>query len=241
MIQILAERLPKHALKRTAAPLDDRLVIGLVVAALPVPLSIAIGTVYSGLVGIPEPNAAGKNIIYGVTSLLAIGAVYYLFSERERAVAFRFHRPSRSEIAWAAVCFPLGSVAYLSGSAIAEAAGLSLGGYEYSLSDPVVVGAIVFGAVIVAPLAEEILFRGVLLGGLIGRGVTSIMAGCVTILAFGLIHIAILGVAGVIATSLWAVFPTLLRLRFNNLTGAWLLHLVNNVWGYLVVVVIGAA
>lgn len=238
---MLTERLPEQALVRVASPLDDRLLFSVVVAALPVPLSIAIGIVYSGYVGVPEPSDAAKNIMYGVTSLIAVGAVYYLLSEPERAAAFHFRRPSRSELTWTLVCFPLGSAAYLGGVALAEAAGFSLGGYEYGLSDPVVVGAVVFGAVIVAPIAEEILFRGVLLGSLLGRGVAPLLAGGVAIVAFGVMHVALLGVAGVIAIACWAVFPTLLRLRFNNLTGAWLLHFINNVWSYLGVVALGIA
>ncbi|WP_115865429.1 CPBP family intramembrane glutamic endopeptidase [Halorussus litoreus] len=238
---MLSERFPERALARTTSPLDDRLVRSFVAAALPVPLSIAIGIVYSGYVGIPEPSDAAKNVMYGVASLFAVGAIYYLLSDRERAAAFRFRRPSRSELNWTLICFPLGSAAYLGGASLAQAAGLSLGGYEYGLTDPVVVGAVVFGAVIVAPIAEEILFRGVLLGSLLGRGLSPLLAGGVTILTFGAIHVAILGVAGVVATASWAIFPTLLRLRFNNLTGAWLLHFINNIWSYLVVVALGIA
>jgi len=238
---MLTERLPESVLQQDAAPLDNRLVVALFLAALPVPLSIIIGMAYSGAVGIPEPSDAAKNIMYGTASLFTVFVLYYLLSASERAVAFRFQRPSRNELSWTAICFPLGSAAYLGGSALAEAAGFTLGGYQYGLSDPFVVGAVIFGAVIVAPLAEEILFRGALLGSLLGRGVSPLVAGGMTILAFGLIHLSLLGVAGVVATACWAVFPTLLRLRFNNLTGAWLLHFINNVWSYLGVVALGIA
>lgn len=238
---MLTNWLPGPALAREASPLEDRLVMSLLVVALPVPVSIAIGTAYSSLVGIHETSTAGKYIIYGLTSLVAIGALYYLLSDRERAAAFPFYRPSRSEVTWTLICFPLGSAAYLAGAGLAQVAGLSLGGYGYTLSDPFVVGAVIFGTVLVAPFAEEILFRGVLLGSLLGRGISPILAGGLTILVFGVIHVSVLGVAGIIATAFWAVFPTLLRLRFNNLTGAWLLHLINNVWSYLGVVALGIA
>lgn len=238
---MLTEQLPTRALKRDAAPLDNRVAVALLAAALPVPLSIAIGIIYSSLLGIAEPTDAIKNIMYGITSLLAVGGLYYLLVPRERAVAFRFQWPSRNELSWTFICFPLGSATYLGGVALAEAAGFTLGGYEYGLSDPFVVGAVIFGAVIVAPLAEEVLFRGALLGSLLGRGVSPLLAGGVTIVAFGVIHFSILGTAGVIATACWAIFPTVLRLRFNNLTGAWLLHFINNVWSYLGVVALGIA
>lgn len=235
------KKFPDRALERDASPVKDQLAISLFVAALPVPASIAIGIGYSTVTGVPEPNVAGKNIMYGVSSLFALGIVYYAFSSVERRAAFPFRWPSRGELIWTLVCFPLGSAAYLGGRALAKAAGFSMGGYEYTLSDPVTVAAVIFGAVLVTPVAEEILFRGVLLGSLLGRGISPLLAGGLSILAFGAIHISLLGVAGVIATALWAIFPTLLRLRYNNLAGAWLLHFINNVWSYLVVVALGIA
>lgn len=236
---MLTGKLPSPGLERDTAPLKDRLTVSLLVAALPVPLSIAIGIGYATVVGIPEPDAAGKNIMYGISSLLALGILYYAFSDVERRAAVQFRWPSRGELVWTLVCFPLGSAAYLGGRTLAGVAGFSMGGYEYTLSDPATVGAVVFGAVLVTPIAEEILFRGVLLGSLLGRGVSPLLAGGLSIFAFGIIHVSLLGVAGVIATALWAIFPTLLRLRYNNLTGAWLLHFINNVWSYLLVVALG--
>lgn len=196
---------------------------------------------YGEIVGIAEPSDAAKNVMYGVASLFALGVVYVGFTDREREVVFRFRRLSRSELGWTLICFPLGSAAFVGGSALAQAAGFTMGGYDYTLIDPVTIGAVVFGTVLVTPVAEEILFRGVLLGSLLGRGVNPLVAGALTILAFGLIHVALLGIAGVIAAGLWGIFPTLLRLRYNNLTGAWLLHFINNVWSYLGVIALGIA
>lgn len=94
---------------------------------------------------------------------------------------------------------------------------------------------------IVTPITEGILFRGVLLGSLLGRGLSPLLDGALTILAFGVIHIALWGVAGVVGACLWGIFPTLLRLRYNNLTGAWLLYFINNTWSYLGIYALGTA
>lgn len=110
--------------------------------------------------------------------------------------------------------------------AIGQIVGFSAGGYEYTLSGPFVIGAVVFGAVFVTPLIEEVFFRDALLGNLLGRGVSPLVADGITIGAFVLMRIAILRAAGVIAIALWSVYPTLLRLRYNNLTGAWLRHFI---------------
>jgi len=233
------DAIPTGALRRDAGAIDDRLGLAIVAAGLPVPLAIGFGMAYEAITGISAVGAIGINVAYGLASLLAVGATALVLSERERAAVFQFDWPSRTELTWTAVGFPVGTALFLAGTVVMNAAGLTVGGYEYTLGDPVTVAAVVFGAVVVAPFAEELLFRGFLLGSLLGRGRSPAVAGLVSIAAFGLLHVAILGVAGVFVTALWSVVPTVLRLRFNNLTGAWLLHLVNNVWGYLVVVALG--
>lgn len=91
------------------------------------------------------------------------------------------------------------------------------------------IAVVVFGAVLVSPLAEGVLFRAVVPGALLGRGIHPVVAGGLAILAFGLIHVALLGIAGVIPMCAWAVVPTAVRLRFDNLSGAMLVHQLNNI------------
>ncbi len=226
-------------LQRNSAALGDRLLVGLIAAALPVPLAIGIGLGYQTLVPGAEYGVVGKNVSYGLSSLLVVGGVYASFSSAARGAAFRFDRPTKDELAWALLGFPIGTVLYLGSTAATQAAGLTMSGYEYTLSDPITIVAVVFGAVLVSPLAEEVLFRGVVLGALLGRGIHPVVAGGLAILAFGLIHVALLGVAGVIAMCAWATVPTAVRLRFDNLSGAWLVHQLNNLWGYIIVVAYG--
>lgn len=231
--------IPGGQLQRNAAALDNHVLIGLIAAVLPVPLAIAFGLGYQAVAPGTEYGVVGKNVSYGFSSLLVISGVYVLFSPAARAVAFRFDRPSKDEAAWALLGFPIGTALYLGASAATQAAGLTMSGYEYTLSDPVVIGAVVFGAVLVSPLAEEVLFRGVVLGTLLGRGIHPVVAGGVAIMTFGLIHVSLLGIAGVITMCAWAIVPTALRLRFDSLSGAWFVHQLNNIWGYIVVVAFG--
>jgi membrane protease YdiL (CAAX protease family) len=181
------------------------------------------------------------NLSYGIASLLVLGAVYGSLSPAEREAVFIFDRPSAGELGATLAFLPLGIVAFLGASVVTGMLGFELGGTQYTLADPVTVGAVVFGTIVVAPVVEEILFRGLVLGSLLGRGVSPPVAGAASILAFGVLHVALLGVAGVVTIAIWAIFPTLLRLRYDNLTGAWLLHAVNNVWGNIVVVALGFA
>ncbi|MCW8172271.1 CPBP family intramembrane metalloprotease [Natrialba swarupiae] len=92
-----------------------------------------------------------------------------------------------------------------------------------------------FGPVIVGPLVEELIYRGTSLLAR-GRGWSPIAAGLGSIVVFAGSHVFALGIAGVFAIAAWAVFPTVLRLRFENLTGAWLLHVLNNVYAYVIAV-----
>ncbi len=87
-----------------------------------------------------------------------------------------------------------------------------------------------------APVAEELLFRGLLLGILLERGHTQATAGVISLLVFGLIHVFTAGVAGVINALLLGLLLTWLRLRYDSLTGAWLMHFLNNLIEFVVVV-----
>ena len=225
-------------LNQSAAPLRDRLLLAVFAAGVPVPLSIGFGTVVEGFVA-GSVGVVGKNLSYGLASLLVLGGLAVVLGDEERRAAMAIGWPSRTERRWALVGFPIGTGLYLAATALTSAAGMPMEGYDYGLSDPLTVGAVLFGAVLVSPIAEEVLFRGLLLGSLLGREWNPFLAGAASILAFGLLHAALLGVAGVIAMSAWAVVPTVLRLRFDGLSGAWLVHQLNNLWAYVGVVALG--
>lgn len=231
-------RLLAKQLNQSAAPLRDRLLLAVFAAGVPVPLSIGFGTVAEQFVA-GSVGVVGKNLSYGLASLLVLGGLAVVLSDDECHAALSLGWPSRKELRWSLLGFPVGSGLYLAATTLTSAAGIPLEGYEYGLSDPLTVGAVLFGAVLVSPIAEEVLFRGLLLGSLLGRGWHPSVAGAASILAFGLLHVALLGVAGVFAMSAWAIVPTVLRLRFDGLSGAWLVHQLNNLWAYLGVVALG--
>ena len=53
---------------------------------------------------------------------------------------------------------------------------------------------------------------------------------------FALIHLPNFGVAGTLLISVWGVLPAILRLQFDDLSGAITMHGLNNVYTYLVAV-----
>jgi membrane protease YdiL (CAAX protease family) len=234
--------LTAESLYATVEPLSDRVVLAAIAAVSPIVLT---SLLIAGYVGVNGPGTEVSRLVvdtsYGVSALVVIGGVFVALTDAEWRAAMPFEAPSRTELGWTLGCLPLAIGAFLLGSTVGELLGFELSGIGYSLSDTATLAAVVFGGVVVAPLVEELLFRGLLLGSLLDRGLSPLSAGAASVLLFAMIHIVSLGVAGVLAIAGWAVFPTLLRLKFNNLAGAWLLHLANNLWAYVVVVALGMA
>jgi len=233
-----------HDRLRTAlAPLTDRtwLVVGL--ALMPVPLTSAFFIVQRLVPGV-SLDFSGLPVaylVYGLATLLTVGVLYAILSPEERTAVFRFERPSIDELGSAVLAFPVGIGVYVLTSRVSGILGYELQGMEYTLTDPVTIAMVVVGAVILAPITEEILYRGLVLGTLLSRGVgVGTAVGAMTAL-FALIHLPNFGIAGTLFISVWGGLPALLRLRYDNLTGAVCMHMLNNAYAYLVVVGLGWA
>jgi membrane protease YdiL (CAAX protease family) len=173
--------------------------------------------------------------LYGVANLMVLGGLFVILSSRARRAVAPFETPSVREFGAAGLAFVAGLVAYQTATVVNGVLGTPMEGMSYTLSDPVAVVLIVFGAVVVAPVAEEVLFRGLLLGYLLDRGYTPVAAGAAVVVAFALIHLPNFGIGGAVFILLWGPFPTALRLWFDNLTGAWLMHAANNLFAYVLV------
>lgn len=96
-----------------------------------------------------------------------------------------------------------------------------------------VLGAVFF-LVLLIPLAEEILFRGFLLGVLrlkIGNLWLVGLAGC---LAFALVHLPRWGVSGALFIFLWAVAPVGLFLTRRSIAPSFTMHIINNLFAYII-------
>jgi membrane protease YdiL (CAAX protease family) len=225
------------------ASLEDRTWLILVVAVLPVPLTTVFFVVHSVATGTPS-DAYGlpmAYLIYGLSNVVTVGGLYALLSGDEREAVLRFARPSATELGWAGAAFVVGLGVYQLTSRVSAVFGYELQGLSYSLTTPSTVAIIVVGAVIIAPITEEILYRGLVLGTLLSRGFGAVSAVAIMTGLFALIHLPNFGVAGTLFISVWGVLPALIRLRFDNLSGAVLMHMLNNVFAYLVVVGLGLA
>lgn len=222
-------------------PLGDRLGTVLVIALLPVPLLSALYSLHGLLTATPASGYAMTTgyLCYGLVNLLVVGVLYLLLSPERRAEVFVLERPSRGELLAALLAFVAGLGVYQATAHLNAFLGYQLRGLSYSLQDPTSVLVVLVGAVVLAPLTEEILYRGLVLGAFTSRGIGPAPAAVLMTALFALVHLPNFGVAGTVFISVWGFLPALLRLRYHNLSGALLMHVLNNLFAYVVVVAAG--
>lgn len=232
-----------NEVRAAVSSLEDRSWLLLAIAVLPILLTVVFFISHSIATGTPRGAYRGPMayLVYGLANVVTVGGLYLLLSPDERAAVFRLSRPSGTELGWALVGFVVGLGVYQVTSRVSAALGYELQGLSYSLSDPTTLVIMILGAVIIAPITEEILYRGLVLGILLSRGLSIVSAVVMMTVIFALIHLPNFGVAGTLLISVWGVLPAILRLRFDNLSGAITMHGLNNVYTYLVVVSLGLA
>lgn len=232
-----------NEVKAAVSPLEDRSWLLLTLAVLPILLTVVFFVGHSIATGTPRGayRLPMAYLLYGLANVVTVGGLYMLLSPDERAAVFRLSRPSGTELGWAIVGFVIGLGVYRVTSRVSAALGYELQGLSYPLSEPTTLIIMILGAVIIAPITEEILYRGLVLGILLSRGLSIVSAVVIMTVIFALIHLPNFGVAGTLLMSAWGVLPAILRLRFDNLSGAITMHGLNNVFAYLVVVGLGLA
>jgi membrane protease YdiL (CAAX protease family) len=102
-----------------------------------------------------------------------------------------------------------------------------------SLNSPSRVVIVVFATLVVAPLAEETIYRGYVLQALIDRMRTPV-AVLLSALVFASIHLGI-GLGLAIYIFFGAIILAYLFVRFQNIYSCVIMHLMNNVVAYLVI------
>lgn len=204
----------------------------LVAVAMPWILEWAIVETVSQLAPAYEPlvtEGIGDAALYPVvTGSITLLGLYALLDTEACRSLFLFQWPSREEILAIVVAvlagFVLGGVAQAVVIAVFDVDPASGPGLDFGIRS--IVTFVIVGGVF-APLVEEVLFRGLLLGYLIDRGIPTLAAAGVVVAAFGAIHyyggIAQIASAAVLGTILVA-----LRLQYDNLVLPVLTHSFNN-------------
>ena len=93
---------------------------------------------------------------------------------------------------------------------------------------------VLVAAVVLAPVIEELFFRGYILTAFLERTNSTLLAVCLSSLVFMSIH-ALIGPGTMIYIFLWSLIPSYLYLRTGSLYPAILMHALNNVLAYMVI------
>jgi len=217
--------------------LGDRLGTILAIVAVPVPLVWLLYAAVDAVLGTQSTLGLPVNyLVYGIVNLGVVVVVYRLLGPEQRTTVFRFERPSLRETGAAVVAFGLGLAVFPLIARLNAALGYQTQGMSYSLSDPTTLLVVIVGTVVLAPITEEILYRGLVLGALTSSGFGSISAAVIMTVLFALMHLPNFGVGGSIFISVWGLLPAALRLRYDNLSGATMMHVLNNLFAYVVFV-----
>ncbi|AGB38704.1 CPBP family intramembrane glutamic endopeptidase [Natronococcus occultus] len=175
--------------------------------------------------------------------LLPLGGAYvavlaWLYWRWDRATwraAAVVRRPSGRELASALVATAVGIGIVVAGNAIATSVDLDPHA-RAPVTDARGIAALLVATVVIAPIAEEVLFRGLVLGHLLARGYSVLAASALSIALFALIHAFMAGPVSILITGALGTVLTGLRLRYDSLVGPWLMHVLINAWGVMLTV-----
>lgn len=231
-----AVTVPAAEVERTASSFSELTSRWILVALAPLSLTVLVlGSGYA-MTGGSDPGfpPAFPTLVYGIANVAVVAFVYIRVNPGVWEASALFRRPSIREVIAAVLATVVGVLAaWPLTTLIADTAGFAR--YTVpSLASPIGIASLFFGAVVVAPVAEELLFRGLFLGVVLDRGYGPAIAGGSSLLVFAGIHVFTAGFAGVVNALLLGALLTWLRLRYNNLAGAWLMHLLNNLLEFLI-------
>lgn len=205
---------------------------GLVVLFVPVALT----NIFCRATGICAGSPYSPFMVYALANWVGIGLLALLLRWRQvplSALGWRF--PRLSDLLWALVAFFVGGGLYQLARVINRLLGTPMQGMDFGISGAGALMTLLFANVVTVPLVEETLFRGYGLGYLRARGLSPVLAGLLSLLAFAAIHLPHFGVGGAVFIALWGILPTVLRLWRGNLAPGWLMHVFNNLFAYILV------
>jgi membrane protease YdiL (CAAX protease family) len=107
------------------------------------------------------------------------------------------------------------------------------GNNTFNFASVLDIAVALIATVLIASVAEEIIFRGYLLTAFLEKGYKKVTAITFSVLIFASVHI-FFGPGFILYIIVWALIPTYLYLKFKSLYPAILFHALNNVVAYLI-------
>lgn len=217
-----------------------RLAALLALTALPVLLTTLIAILSGGALARTGPLAGfAPNVVshatYAFCNWVAFALVWAIAgSDALRAHGMRW-RLTWGRLGAALLGFAAGVAIYLVVTWLQRRTGLpTTEGMAFRRLTAAEIAVLSFSVALTAPLCEEVFFRVLWVGGLARRVPVPAAVTC-AILAFAVIHYPYFGAGGVIFISLWTLVPVVLFLRTGDFTASLVMHVLNNVWAYLIV------
>jgi membrane protease YdiL (CAAX protease family) len=223
---------------QTVAPLSALSAWWLLAALAPIGLTVMIIASAYTITGGQDPGFPPQFplLIYAFANIVVLVCLYVQVGEEVWKARALFRDPSSAEVAAGVGATVLGIII---GWPLTTVVSETVGVARYTvppLTAVVPIAVLFFGSVAVAPIAEEILYRGVFLGIGLERGYGPVVAGVGSLFVFAGIHVFTAGLGGVVNAFLLGVLLTALRLWFDNLLGAWLMHTLSNLLEFLVAI-----
>lgn len=139
-----------------------------------------------------------------------------------------------NHVAWAFLFFVIaGTVWYGVSSLLGNLGLISDWGSEIRFTQPYQVVIIFIYAVIAAPLAEELLFRGFFIT-FVGRITRPWIAAVISVVLFSVYHYLGFGLVGGLLMLFWVPLPTILFLWKKSLYPGMIMHAINNLFVYVI-------
>lgn len=196
-------------------------------------LTVVILTVVFTATGGSSPVPRLPTGVYSLLSVFVVALLVQRLSLTARTEILPTRTPRRTETAVAVVVALVTILVFDPVATYVTSVLGSSNGTTDSFDSPLGTAIFVVSSVVVAPVVEEYLFRGVALDVFRSRyGVAVAVVGSCAL--FGAIHFLIGNVSALVSATLSGLAYAGMRIQFENLTGAIIAHGINNLYWVLV-------
>jgi membrane protease YdiL (CAAX protease family) len=163
----------------------------------------------------------------------ALVVALVLYWERRPLSSIGVRATTRRDLAWSLAAFVVGVLTFAVTAPVVQVLGLETtgSGIEWLASFPVWFTVLV---AITAGVTEEVAFRGYPIERLAELTGSAWVAGGVTLAVFTALHVSLWGVGGALQIGVWTVVVTVLYVRRRNLQACILMHVLNDLFAFVV-------
>ncbi|MDG5821196.1 type II CAAX endopeptidase family protein [Natronococcus sp. A-GB7] len=166
----------------------------------------------------------------GAAYVAVVTGLYWRWDRSTWRAAAVVRSPAPRELGVAVVATAVGIAIVIVGNVAATTVGLDPHA-RAPVTSTAGITALVLTSIVIAPVAEEILFRGLVLGHFLARGYGVVTASLLSIALFAFVHVFMAGAVSIAVTGALGVVLTALRLWYDSLVAPWVMHLLVNAWG----------